>query len=365
MKKIKEWIEDNRKSSIYIIIAILVLALVISMFFLKTGFSKNKKKYVQYSDNKNLEYKVMLKENDYYKDTYLGKGNQYIANLIENINADFKYNFNLNSEYEYNYKIIGTVDVSDDKTNKSVYTYSEEMVGEKTGTNEGNLEIVENINIDFNKYNTLIKQFVASYDLKNVTCKLNIDLKLGIKGVNKKFSKSEFSVMSLEIPLTTNTIAIDTKYDLTNNNNLIEVKQSSIGRTVFLVLGIILGTADIFAFAILTIYIKKTETDEDRYNSELRKILNNYDSYISKLDDDFNMKGYQILKVKKFTDLLEIRDTMQLPIIMIESKENLVTCFAIPTPNKILYFFSINVKQYALGSGKKNEEMRKMDGEKV
>ena len=50
------------------------------------------------------------------------------------------------------------------------------------------------------------------------------------------------------------------------------------------------------------------------------------------------MSGYQILRVKKFVDLLEIRDTMHIPIIMIENKENLVTCFIIPTDNKILYF---------------------------
>lgn len=367
MKKLKEWMEDNRKYSIYIGSTIIVLLLIISVFCLKTGLNKNKKKYIQYSDNKNLEYKVMLKENEYYKNQYLEKGNQYIANLIDGINADFKYNFNLDKEYEYNYRIIGTVDVSDEKTNKTIYTFSEDIVSEKKGTNEGNLGIIENVNVDFNKYNSLIKQFVASYDLKNVSCKLNLDLKLSIKGTNEKFEKKDFKVMSLEVPLTTNTVAIDTKYDLTDNNNLIELKSNGTMKKIVLLAGSIMLIVDMVAFIGLIIFIKKTETDEDRYNNELRKIMNNYDSYISRLEDDFNVKGYQMLKVKKFSDLLEIRDTMQLPIIMLDKKEKSITCFAIPTPNKILYFYSISVKQYALSSGNnsKTEEMRKFDEQKV
>lgn len=367
MEKVKEWIQDNRKYSIYISLGILVFILLISIFFLKIGFDKNKKKYVQYSDSKSLEYKVMLKQNEYYKNPYIEKGNQYIANLIDYINTDFKYSFNLNHEYEYNYKIVGTVDVSDEKTNKTVYTFTEDLLNEKTGKVEGNLDITENLNIDFNKYNNLIKQFVTSYDLKNVTSKLKVDLKVSVKGIDEKFSKQDFTAMSLEIPLANNTIAIDTNYDLTDNNNLIEIKKSVVGNIICLVIGALLLIADIAGAVILVIYIKKTETDEDRYNTELRRIVNNYDSYISRVEDDFNMKGYQILKVQKFTDLLEIRDTMQLPIIMLENKEKLITCFAIPTPSKILYFYSISVKQYALASGKNNEEkeVENVDEQKV
>ena len=258
MEKVKEWIQDNRKYSIYISLGILVFILLISIFFLKIGFDKNKKKYVQYSDSKSLEYKVMLKQNEYYKNPYIEKGNQYIANLIDYINTDFKYSFNLNDEYEYNYKIIGTVDVSDEKTNKTVYTFTEDLLNEKTGKVEGNLDIAENLNVDFNKYNNLIKQFVTSYDLKNVTSKLKIDLKVSIKGIDQKFSKQNFTAMSLEIPLANNTIAIDTNYDLTDNN-LIEVKKSVVGNIICLVIGALLLITDIAGIIILVIYIKKTE----------------------------------------------------------------------------------------------------------
>ena len=56
----------------------------------------------------------------------------------------------------------------------------------------------------------------------------------------------------------------------------------------------------------------------------------------------------KIIKMQSFVDLLEIRDTMRLPIIMLENKEKMITCFMITTDNNVLYFFSIGVTQYAL-----------------
>ena len=131
-------------------------------------------------------------------------------------------------------------------------------------------------------------------------------------------------------------------------------------KKIFIKLAVLFIILDIVGTIKFIKYTKKTKTDEEKYKGELKKILNNYESYISKVEDGFDMKDYQILKVKNFVDLLEIRDTMHIPIIMIENKENLMTCFIIPTNNKILYFYSLGVTQYALPSkhSKEDEDMR-------
>lgn len=360
-----EYFNEERRSTIFIASIIFVVILVISAFLIKVSLDGNKSKFIQYSDTKDLEYKVMLKENEYYEGSYVEKGNQYISDLIDSIRTSFKYDFNLENEYNYNYKVVAVVDVTDEKTNKSIYTFSENLVDEKTGQCSGNLKINEDVNVNFNKYNDLIKQFVTTYDLKNSVCKLSLNLDLGIKGTNEDFSKENSAVMSLDIPLAQNTISIDTSYDLTETDNLIEIHSAVKNGKVLLAIGITLLVIDAGLLVAFIIYMKKTETDEDRYNGELRKIINNYDSYISRVEDDFDMKGYQILKVQRFSDLLEIRDTMQLPIIMLENKEQCLSCFVIPTPSNILYFFSISIKQYALSAGKHNEEMRESDDQRV
>lgn len=364
---IKKFAKENRKKTIYIGTAIILLLLIISIFLMYLAFKQNEKVYMQYSDNKSLEYKVILKENEYYKTSHMEKGNQYIANLIQFINADFNYHLNLPTQYNYNYKIVGVVDVVDEKTNKTIYTFSEDLLLEQTGQSNGDLDIARNINVEFDKYNNLIKQFVTTYDLKNATCQLHLNLDLGFNSPSKQFEDQHFTVMSLDIPLALNTISIDTSYDLSNTNNLIELQKEQHSTLPFFKIAIILLVLDALFILVYIVYLKKSETEEDKYNKQLKKIINNYDSYISRVTDDFDMQNYQILRVQHFSDLLEIRDTMQLPIIMLDNKEQLISCFVIPTPNNILYFYSLSVTQQVLPSGRHSStvEMRENDEQKV
>ena len=358
MKQMLKTKETCRKKVTYITMTILALMLIFSIMLIIIAFKKNEKLFIQYSDTKSLEYNVILKENEYYSEPSIGKGNQYITNLIKSINTTFKYNFNLPIQYNYNYKIEGTASVIDEKTNKTIYTFSDDLLPEQKGQSNGKLDIKKTINVDFNKYNKIIKQFVTTYDLKNVTCNLHLNLVVGIDSSNEEFASQTINAMSLDIPLAKNTISIDTSYNSLNSTHLIEVKQDLVNTTPFIISSIILFSIDILTLIILIIYLKSTQTEEEKYNHQLKKIINNYDSYISRVEDNFDMQQYQILKVQRFSDLLEIRDTMQLPIIMIEPKGQSMTCFVIPTPGNILYFYSIGATQYALPSSKSTIEMR-------
>ena len=71
---------------------------------------------------------------------------------------------------------------------------------------------------------------------------------------------------------------------------------------------------------ILSIYI---------LSKEVKKILRNYRQYIQKIDNKINYEKYEQIKVSTFTDLLEIRDTLQQPILMITEDSN--TKFIVPT----------------------------------
>ncbi len=352
-----DWMKEDKKKSNILMIIIAIVVLIAGVLLIKNSLTAKQTDIIAYEDNKNLEYKVQLNQNGYYQTDYMEEGNQYIADLIKSIDTRFKYQFDLNEEYEYKYKIIGTVNVKDEKTGRCIYTSSEDLTDEKTGEAKRDIIIEESINIDFVKYNDLIKKFVGSYNLKNVTSTLSIKLDFGIDGVNKEFSKTMGTVMNLDIPLAQNTVAIDKNFDLSNANNFITYNSGKhgIGKSG-LVFGIILLVGDAVVALGYVIYNKVNATSEEKYNRNLKKIVNSYDSYISKIDGEFDMEGYQILKVQNFTDLLEIRDTMQLPIMMLENKEQLVTCFVIPTNAQLLYFYSITAKQYALPSGKHKQE---------
>lgn len=351
-------VELSRKMNIYTWIFGIVIVLIISGVFFRIYAERDKVYYVKYDDYSELDYNVALKENEYYEQTHLDKDRQYIASLIDHINANFKYNLSVKEdlEYQYKYKIIANVNVIDNGTNKIIYDLSENIIEEEVGKNEKLLEIEENVRIDYNKYNDLISEFVEGYNLKNVTSKLTVKMYVGIAGTVQDFEKEEDSVISIDIPLTTATVGINVNYNLSNNvDSLITLKASYNNSKILLYISVILLLVAVGLTVGLIIYIRSSLTEEEKYKNELSKIINNYGTYISEVEDEFDMKDYQILRVKKFVDLLEIRDTMHIPIIMMENKESLVTCFVIPTDNKILYFYSLGVTQYALPLGNKEK----------
>ena len=345
----------SRKMRIWISIVVLVLILIISCVFMIIYMNRSKPQYLQYNENGDINYKVSVKENEYFKDGYLEEDKQYIASLIDKIDANFVYDFNISDdvEYTYTYKIVADVNVVEDDTNKEIYSFSENLLEPVSAQSKDELKIDENIQIDYNKYNNLITDFVNTYKLKNVTSKASVKMVVEIQGDNPEFTK-DTSTISMDIPVTASTVPIDTNVDLSNEE--IEIESIYKNNKIFLIASILFIIIDIAILILLLIYIRKSESEEDKYKTRLKRIINNYGSYISKIEDDFDMKEYQILKVEKFIDLLEIRDTLQLPIIMIENKESLTTCFIIPTANNILYFYSLGVTQYSLPAKEDKKE---------
>ena len=61
------------------------------------------------------------------------------------------------------------------------------------------------------------------------------------------------------------------------------------------------------------------------------------------MNNDFNFKSYELLKIDTFTDMLEIRDTIRQPILMRENNEKTGAYFIIPSSTKLLYIYRLKV----------------------
>ncbi len=247
MRHLKVYESDNERNiSIWLVFIITILVIsIISLFLYLKG---NTVQTVHYDETSDLDYNVLLKENDYFEANSLHKDNQYIASLIDYINANFKYNlkFEENLHYNYKYKIVANVNVIDNNTNRPIYTFSEDLLNEVTGESNNILDINESIMIDYNKYNDKISQFVKTYNLSNITSKLTLNMHLGIDGDVDELDKENNSVISLDIPLTTNTVAIDVNYDLANNtDNLITLKSGNENNKIWLNLAIAIFVVDL------------------------------------------------------------------------------------------------------------------------
>ena len=102
----------RRKIALYICV-IFVVSLFALLNFL-VFIEKNKTYYVSYHEDSNIDYKVYLKENDFFDNNYLGPNNQYISTLIDYITANFNYQLNVERDdidYKYKYRIEANVEV--------------------------------------------------------------------------------------------------------------------------------------------------------------------------------------------------------------------------------------------------------------
>lgn len=336
---------------------------LIGTVLLITFISLNKTYYVSYKENSDLDYKVYLKDNEYFENKYVEKDNEYISTLINYIDADFNYDLEMIEEvsnYKYSYSIVAEVNVKSKNSEDLIYQTEEVLIEEQTFTSVGkeNVSINENVLIDYVKYNDLINKFVKTYKLEDAISTLSVSMYVDVHGTCSDYNEESYnrSVVKLDIPLTTNTLSIDMNYDLVDNAEGVMVcKDENENAFFILVLSILCYGFAIWLIVAMVKYVYSTRTAESIYNRELKKILRNYSSYIQKINNHFEMDGYQMLKVDTFNDMLEIRDTIQEPILMVENNKD-CTYFLIPSKTKILYSYRLKVDGIKIEAEKNLEE---------
>jgi hypothetical protein len=89
-----------------------------------------------------------------------------------------------------------------------------------------------------------------------------------------------------------------------------------------------------------------TKNEDVTYTAKVRKLVSSYSSYIQRMEGEFDDRGYQIIMIKTFNELLGIRDTIQSPILMTENRDKTLSRFLIPTNTKLLYVFEMKVDNY-------------------
>lgn len=339
--------ENNRSKEIRNIIILIAITAFIGISTMIFYITCDKTKSINYTENSDIDYKVFLKENDFYSEEYLGKDKGYIASLIDSIQSTFKYNLDFSDQvkYRYSYRIAIEVDVEDEKNESNIYHFSEDLVTKDLTANTGNLKINEDINVNYGDYNNVISRFKDVYDLNNTSSTLNINLYVNVENINnnKDNSLSEKKVSSLSIPLTENTVSIDIGDNtITNSTNKIMVSPET-NYTWVLRVSCLFIAITIAYIIYLVLYISKTRTAQMIYEKEIKSIMSNYDSYIQKISGSYDIGTSQVIKIEKFNDMLEIRDTLKQPILMLENEEKNGTFFIIPATNSIIYTYALRV----------------------
>lgn len=352
-RKRRDEYRNKRKNMILIQ---LILIAIVSIFTLGCAFlntQANKTAYINYTESSEVDYKVYLKDNPFYEEEYIGKGEAYNSAIIDRIVVDLTYELETeisNVKYDYSYKVDSQtfIFVSDDK--EAVYKPIEPLLAEVKNTqdSQNNLKISEQVTINYDQYNNLVKTYKNIYSLNNTDCYVSIDFKVNVISTCKEFEQNENNeyVLSLIIPLDVATFEITTKSSVPSSGDKIvacETDTSIPHLFTLIVAGIIV---DAVLLLILVVYIFSTKNDDIDYANKVRKVVSNYKSYIQQIKNELNNDGYQILYLDSIEELLEIRDTIQKPVLMYENRDKTMTRFMIPTDEKILYVYDIKVENY-------------------
>lgn len=348
----------KRKSIIIrYIIFIALIFFITTMLIVQVAKESATQQSIRYTENSNLEYKVYLKENEFFDMRYLEEDNQYIASIIDYVEGDFRYELIADSEndidYKYLYKIVAETKVQDKTNQKSLYKFDEVLIEEKeyTANTRRKLIINEPIKIDYNRYNDIVKRFVDIYDLDNSNASVTINMYVSVlDDIEQDNEKNNTPAISLNIPLTTETMAIDIESNSVNENNINVYKNINQGKYLFG--AVLFAIIDIISIIKLVIFINDTKNEKAVYNMRLRKIMSNYGSYIQKLNNEFDFDGHQILEIKSFEDLLQIKETLNKPILMTEKSLAMETYFFIPSDDNC-YIYELKAGNLRKNRGKR------------
>ena len=357
-KRRRFYYKQTRNKWISIGAMILAGALLVTIIFTAIFFSLNKSTFIAYTEKGDVKYLVFLKENDVFTSTYLEQDQMYVTALVDEVKAHFIYELQMEQEAQYSYTYSADAKiVIKDRTSKKLFYEGKltpdapMLLPKRTESLElptKSLYIEKLLTIDYDQYNAKAQQITESLRLKDVLCTLEVEMKIHVNGSSEELAEEKNNTyqFALSMPLNTDAAAFERTSSIAEGASKLLTINRGAARIVMLVFAIIFAVLTfLFAIAYLAFIILTRNTDIN-YTRKVNKVISSYKSYIQKTVSPFNMEGYQLIVMDTFMDLLEIRDTIQSPILMHENEDQTCTTFMIPTNTKLLYIFEIKVEDY-------------------
>ena len=343
--------EAKRKKILYIILSGILALTMLTAVFSIIFVSLDTHTYVFFNEEGSAVYHAYLNENEYYEEERLNGDHAYVSSLIHHMDAAFCYKMQMDADdvtYQYQYRVDTQLVIADTKSGAAIYNPVETVVGPTVGTHSGKLLLINpKVDIDYVAYNDKAQEFINEYRLADVTSYLDVTMYVDVVGVSEAFAKDNEGQYSVQVriplnqavlkPQTLSTIPTGVQQVLANPNT---------HKVVFKVLALVFGVLDGMGIAAALVYIIKTRDAFIDYTRKVQKIVNAYKSFIQKILTPFDTTGYQVLPLSTFNEMLEIRDTLQQPILMFENEDKTHTMFVIPTATNILYTFDVKVDHF-------------------
>jgi len=344
MKKTKK----IKRSIIYI--SIVTLCLIISLACLAINQIINNEEKILWgksTSNFDVTYKVYNNDNKFYEDEYLDEYGRYVSSITERIDFSVKYYFettkNLNIDYTYDLSGEVLAEVYESGSTSPIWSKELDINIENTEQlgNSNYLQLDKNISIPFKEYNDMMIEYKNNYRL-NISSYIKFTITVNInslKSINSNISNKD--TLTIIIPLLEPTFKIDINKSVSNNRDIYLLTTNE-SNNLFLNLGIIGLVITIITSLILFLMYKKTRTKLELFKEQKNNLLKKYEQIIITIEELPNVEGLETIEITDFNDLIDLEETLKIPIMHINILPNKESWFIL-IHNNFFYRFILKI----------------------
>lgn len=314
---------------INIILKVFVVCLFLAIGFLCYQIYNGRIQDVSlnYKENSNIDYSVVLKKNNFFEDKVLTKSNLIndnkilIAQLIDTINMNFTYNLdydhNVSGNYSYYVKAIATAYKENDKV-KNYWSKEVNLTDEKKVTlnDSKHLNIKSDASLKYDYYNNLLNEFKRDFNLA-----IDAELKviLVVKGTTKSDTLGKelpvYYEAKMDLPLTEKAIEVNIN---SNTNKIDKVLSNTVTSTNIIYyiafVSIFICLIVVISQIILIIIDFKKYKKDNFYQVTLKNIIDGYDNIIVNIKELPDFKKYNLIEIDSFNELLDAQSELRMPV---------------------------------------------------
>jgi len=323
---------------------------VLSIGAIILNISCNQIVCVAYHEESDITSRIGLFNNSWFKQ--VSEDKVYVSSYIDTIDSTFKYKINVDSndiDYSYRYKIEKYIDcksAANENLSYDMIDY-EELVNRQGEYNSSkDLEITENVSVSYSYANRRAKEALASFRDSSANAHLVVKMTINVIGQCEDFVEEGTHVILYETALAVDSTRIVERSSIPSvkDKTITCKKDCKIAMATQYIYPITLALSGASLLA-LFIFLYLTKDKYSRYDGNIKNIMRNYKSFIQKTKSEFSFDGYKLVKFESIRELLEVRETLSLPVIMKENDDKTCANFFI-AGNGILYIFAECMEGY-------------------
>lgn len=329
LKKINKKLIKKALRTVLIVISTVIIISMSFLLYITYRYQKyTNQKYpvYAYQNKANLNYEVVMIQNDIIPEKSLGEGSTYISSLVDYINTELKYQFKGERAGEISgvYNITGVLEgyIPDDKGNTSLWKRNYNLLPDTSfNVNDKAISIEKILPVKLNTYNDFMKMAVKKLEFP-VYSKLIITWNIisEIK-TDKGIIKESLSPV-MEIPLNDKYFTIGGKL-MDEKKSAIEETRQIISPTYEKKIVSYWCTAIIsILFLLYMLVFTSPYAITDPLIKKLKKIFKEHGMRMVSINSNIQYASRAVIEVGTIDDLVRVADEIGRPILY-KSSENI------------------------------------------